>query len=552
MEKMLLPVGIEDFKTVVNQCYYVDKSELLERVMDSPDGTVQLFTRPRRFGKTVVLSMIDYFFSDRHKDEKALFGNLKIGTRLEEQGKYPLIHLNLKSLNGGNFADMLSALSLFIRDLCLENRFLLDSEILLAEEKKDFQSLLDGEKDPHKLAVSLYKLTEWLNKSKNKRVILLIDEYDSPLLRAKEYGYYEEAILFFRSFYGNSLKGNGNLKWAVVTGVVQIAKESLFSDLNNLIVDNVIDGSYSEYFGFTEKEVKTLLSYYSLEDSYPLVKEWYDGYRIGESMVYNPWSIINFAKNGGKFKPYWLSTGENSLFSSLLFSNENAESWLLSLLKDKEVYDSVDPSLNFAEIERKEALPSYLLATGYLTIKEQCSDGNYLLSIPNKEVATAFQKEVIGRLYSSSNPTWALSLKKAINDGDVDNIKDILEEYIVSVLSYYDFPIEKNYQCLLLGVCATLFFDYEVKSEVNAGLGRCDILILPHSHHKKTIIIELKAFRSKQSKAKFEKAAEVALRQIKEKEYANDIKKKGYKEILSYGIAFYKNKVTVVSESLPF
>ncbi len=552
MEKMLLPVGIEDFKTVVNQCYYVDKSELLERVMDSPDGTVQLFTRPRRFGKTVVLSMIDYFFSDRHKDEKALFNNLKIGTRLEEQGEYPLIHLNLKSLNGGNFADMLSALSLFIRDLCLENRFLLESESLLAEEKKDFQSLLDGEKDPHKLAVSLYKLTEWLNKSKNKRVILLIDEYDSPLLRAKEYGYYEEAILFFRSFYGNSLKGNGNLKWAVVTGVVQIAKESLFSDLNNLIVDNVIDGSYSEYFGFTEKEVKTLLSYYSLEDSYPLVKEWYDGYRIGESMVYNPWSIINFAKNGGKFKPYWLSTGENSLFSSLLFSNENAESWLLSLLKDKEVYDSVDPSLNFAEIERKEALPSYLLATGYLTIKEQCSDGNYLLSIPNKEVATAFQKEVIGRLYSSSNPTWALSLKKAINDGDVDNIKDILEEYIVSVLSYYDFPIEKNYQCLLLGVCATLFFDYEVKSEVNAGLGRCDILILPHSHHKKAIIIELKAFRSKQSKAKFEKAAEVALRQIKEKEYANDIKKKGYKEILSYGIAFYKNKVTVVSESLPF
>ncbi len=552
MEKMLLPVGIEDFKTVVNQCYYVDKSELLERVMDSPDGTVQLFTRPRRFGKTVVLSMIDYFFSDRHKDEKALFSNLKIGARLKEQGKYPLIHLNLKSLNGGNFADMLSALSLFIRDLCLENRFLLESEILLAEEKKDFQSLLDGEKDPHKLAVSLYKLTEWLNKSKNKRVILLIDEYDSPLLRAKEYGYYEEAILFFRSFYGNSLKGNGNLKWAMVTGVVQIAKESLFSDLNNLIVDNVIDGSYSEYFGFTEKEVKALLSYYSLEDSYPLVKEWYDGYRIGESMVYNPWSIINFAKNGGKFKPYWLSTGENSLFSSLLFSNENAESWLLSLLKDKEVYDSIDPSLNFAEIERKEALPSYLLATGYLTIKEQCSDGNYLLSIPNKEVATAFQKEVIGRLYSSSNPTWALSLKKAINDGDVDNIKNILEEYIVSVLSYYDFPIEKNYQCLLLGVCATLFFDYEVKSEVNAGLGRCDILILPHSHHKKAIIIELKAFRSKQSKAKFEKAAEVALRQIKEKEYENDIKKKGYKEILSYGIAFYKNKVTVVSESLSF
>ncbi len=552
MEKMLLPVGIEDFKTVVNQCYYVDKSELLERVMDSPDGTVQLFTRPRRFGKTVVLSMIDYFFSDRHKDEKALFSNLKIGARLKEQGEYPLIHLNLKSLNGGNFADMLSALSLFIRDLCLENRFLLESEILLAEEKKDFQSLLDGEKDPHKLAVSLYKLTEWLNKSKNKRVILLIDEYDSPLLRAKEYGYYEEAILFFRSFYGNSLKGNGNLKWAIVTGVVQIAKESLFSDLNNLIVDNVIDGSYSEYFGFTEKEVKALLSYYSLEDSYPLVKEWYDGYRIGESMVYNPWSIINFAKNGGKFKPYWLSTGENSLFSSLLFSNENAESWLLSLLKDKEVYDSIDPSLNFAEIERKEALPSYLLATGYLTIKEQCSDGNYLLSIPNKEVATAFQKEVIGRLYSSSNPTWALSLKKAINDGDVDNIKNILEEYIVSVLSYYDFPIEKNYQCLLLGVCATLFFDYEVKSEVNAGLGRCDILILPHSHHKKAIIIELKAFRSKQSKAKFEKAAEVALRQIKEKEYENDIKKKGYKEILSYGIAFYKNKVTVVSESLSF
>ncbi len=552
MEKMLLPVGIEDFKTVVNQCYYVDKSELLERVMDSPDGTVQLFTRPRRFGKTVVLSMIDYFFSDRHKDEKALFSNLKIGARLKEQGEYPLIHLNLKSLNGGNFADMLSALSLFIRDLCLENRFLLESEILLAEEKKDFQSLLDGEKDPHKLAVSLYKLTEWLNKSKNKRVILLIDEYDSPLLRAKEYGYYEEAILFFRSFYGNSLKGNGNLKWAIVTGVVQIAKESLFSDLNNLIVDNVIDGSYSEYFGFTEKEVKALLSYYSLGDSYPLVKEWYDGYRIGESMVYNPWSIINFAKNGGKFKPYWLSTGENSLFSSLLFSNENAESWLLSLLKDKEVYDSIDPSLNFAEIERKEALPSYLLATGYLTIKEQCSDGNYLLSIPNKEVATAFQKEVIGRLYSSSNPTWALSLKKAINDGDVDNIKNILEEYIVSVLSYYDFPIEKNYQCLLLGVCATLFFDYEVKSEVNAGLGRCDILILPHSHHKKAIIIELKAFRSKQSKAKFEKAAEVALRQIKEKEYENDIKKKGYKEILSYGIAFYKNKVTVVSESLSF
>ncbi len=411
MKKLFLPIGIEDFKTVVEQCYYVDKSELLERLIDCPDGTVQLFTRPRRFGKTVLLSMIDYFFSDRHKEETRLFAKLKISKSIDEQGKYPLIHLNLKSLNGSNFDDMVSALSLLMRDIALENRSLLDDDSLLKEDKNDFQSLLDGEKDTHKLAYSLYKITEWLSKAKKKRVILLIDEYDSPLLRSKERGYYEEAIIFFRSFYGYALKGNANLRCAVVTGVVQIAKESLFSDLNNLIVDNLIDGSFSEYFGFTEKETKELLAYYSLSESYPLVKEWYDGYHIGEAIVYNPWSIINFAQNRGKFRAYWLSTGENSLFSELLFNRDNAYEWMLSIMMNKEIYANIDPSLNFARLNEEEALPSYLLVTGYLTIKEALSDGNYVLSIPNKEVATAFQKEVLGKFASMSSPMWTIKLK---------------------------------------------------------------------------------------------------------------------------------------------
>lgn len=556
-ERKMLPVGIEDFETVIRQCYYIDKTKLIDDILKNPDGTVFLFTRPRRFGKSLALSSMDYFFSSKHKDKAKLFSGLAIEKSVlfsSEQGSYPLIHLNLKAIHQTSFDSLIESISLVMSILYSQYPELEKSEMLSPNEKKDYLSVLDCEKNPIKLSFSLYKLTQLLYKHYQKRVVLLIDEYDAPILRAENDSNFNETLAFFRTFYGMVLKGNDAIKYAAVTGVLQIAKESLFSDLNNLNIDNVLSGNYSEYFGFSEKETKELLSYYGYSDKYDEIKEWYDGYIFGGTRVFNPWSVLKFIESKGKFSTYWISTGENSLLKKMLFetNDQNVDSFLTNIFFHNGVYENVDTSVTFSEAKDVSSIASYLLATGYITTSSITEDGRYLLTIPNKEVITTFRKEILNKYVSFDQKDWAKELKDAFISGDEETIKNSIENYVISAFSYYEYGTEKNYQCLILGMSAILFADYKVKSEVNVGKGRCDIIISPKSGKRNGIIIELKCLKGKASASNMEKSAKSALEQIKKNDYFSEFRENGFNNVMIYGASFFKNKIEIASENIVF
>lgn len=552
--KKMLPIGVENFKVAIDQCYYVDKTMLIKSLISSPDGSVFLFTRPRRFGKSLALSMLDYFFSLKHKNESSLFNDLLIGKEAKimlEQGSFPLIHINLKTLNSLSYGQLIEDLSIMIKEQFENFSYLLESKELTKVEIDEYKEYLKGTKDESKLRLSLYKLTKYLFNHHKKKVMVLIDEYDSPIYRARNNNYFIEATSFFRTFFGSVLKGNDYLKEGVITGVMQIAKESLFSDLNNLTVDNVINGNYSEFFGFDEKETKNILSYYNCLEKFDLAKKWYDGYKIGDKMIFNPWSILKFIQFKCKPDAYWVETGEQSLLSEILFNNKKENNaFLNNLIKNKEVCENIDPSITFSELTSASSLASYLLLSGYLTIKGQSEDGRYFLGLPNNEVAKTFQKEILNKYVSFDQKDWTKELKKAFKNGDEKQLKNILETYVISSLSYYNFSLEKNYQCLILGMSAITFFDYHVKSEVNVGNGRCDIILLPNNKDDASYILELKRVNRPITPANLKKYAASALNQIKKNNYINEIKKDYSKCIIIYGMAFYKQKAEITSETI--
>ncbi len=554
-EKKMLPIGIEDFKTVITQCYYVDKTKLISNILRNPDGSVFLFTRPRRFGKSLALSSLDYFFSQAHKNDSFLFKGLEIEKNesfSKEQGSYPLVHLNLKAIYPTNFDDLVNSISFVISDLYGRYPELENSKKLSKSEREEYLSFIKGEKDSIKLSFSLYKLVQFLYKHYEKKIIVLIDEYDSPILRLEGNKRFSEVLAFFRSFYGMVLKGNESIKYAAVTGVLQIAKESLFSDLNNLNVDNVLYGNYSEFFGFNEEETFSLLKCYGYDNFYNEVKDWYDGYIFGNTKTFNPWSVLKFVESKGKFNTYWISTGENSIFKKILFSSseEKSEEFLKNLFFNGGVYEEVDTSLTFSKNNNVTSIASYLLATGYITTNHLSEDGRYFLTIPNKEVTTSFRKEMLNKYVSFDQNDWTKELREAFLSGKETTIKKCIESYVTSAFSHYDFGIEKNYQSLVLGMSAVLLFDYNVKSEVNAGKGRCDILITPKSKKGNAIIIELKCLKNITSSSNMKISANAAIQQIKKNDYMNVLKDNGISEAILYGISFHKNKAEIVSEKV--
>jgi hypothetical protein len=556
-EKISLPIGVEDFGTVASQCYYVDKSLLIKEMIDRVDGSVTLFTRPRRFGKSLSLSMLDYFFSISHKKDAKLFTNLAIGKEgepyLSKQGEYPLIHFNFKNVSGLTFHDEMGKISQAVSEEADKHNELLNSPRLNQDDKDLFIRLRKGEATESELSSGARLLSELLYKHYGRKAIILIDEYDAPIERAREHGYYDKAISFFRSFYGESLKGNSSLRFAALTGVLQISKESLFSDLNNLVVDSVLSGAYSEYFGFTEVETEKMLDYYGYSSKYQEVKTWYNGYRFGNTMVYNPWSVINYIFYKGEADAYWVDTGENALFAELLFpKNMSHNEALVTLLSHKQVKINVANSLAYQDLSTNDnALFSFLLATGYLTWKDKdpLTDERTLL-IPNLETAKLFQNEVIKRYATFQGENWPGLLRTAFQSQDEETIANLLMKYIVSGFSCFDYGLEKNYQCLLLGMASVLFSDANVTSEVNAGEGRCDILINPKDKNKLGIIIETKNNVSKQSAKTLESSAATALKQIESRDYQEILRKDGVKNIIAYGISFHKTKAKILSKKL--
>ena len=548
MRKKAVPVGIEDFERIIREdYYYVDKTMLIEELLINR-APVTLFTRPRRFGKTLNMSMIKYFFDVKNKEEnKKLFENLKIYSSeyMSEQGKYPVIFISLKDLKGDTWEECLKRLKLFIFDLYAEFEYI--REKMNEWDKRKFEKVL-YEKEDADYIMSLKFLADSLYKYHGEKVIILIDEYDAPIINAFDKGYYNEAINFFQTFYSSALKTNNSLKYGILTGITRIIKEGIFSGLNNLKVDTILNKKYSEYFGLLESEVIEMLDYFGMKYKIEEVKEWYNGYIFGESEVYNPWSIVNYIDNG-EIKAYWANVSGNTLLENML--NHAGESVYEDLKRftDGESIEKYisDGTTIKSLLSNDDEIWQLLLYSGYLTKdekQEKESDSNvYNLKIPNKEIRKYFGNMFLNRFFGTEVKTNILI--KALEGGDIKKFEETLGEIMINMLSHFDLDkeMEKIYQVFMIGLVGFLMGKYEIISNDESGYGRYDLAMIPIKSNEKAYLMEFKISKTKKG---MEESAEKALKQIDEKKYDTKLNARGIKNILKIGIAFYGKEVKVV------
>ena len=554
MEKKAIPIGIENFEDIIkDNYYYVDKSILIEDILVNR-AAVTLFTRPRRFGKTLNMSMIKYFFDVRNKDEnRKLFEGLKIfgSEYMKEQGKYPVIFVSLKDLRADTWQDTFENLKSFISDLYAEFEDM--REIMNKRDKIKFDKIFyEEEKGDYETSLKL--LSNYIYKYYGKKVIILIDEYDAPIINAFDKGYYNEAINFFQVFYSSALKTNDSLKYGILTGITRIIKEGIFSGLNNLKVDTILNKKYSEYFGLLESEVIKMLDYFEMKYKIEEVKEWYNGYIFGDKRVYNPWSIINYVDNG-EIKAYWANVSGNTLLENMLDqAGEDVYTDLKRFTDGESIEKYISDGTTIKSLlSNDDEIWQLFLYSGYLTkAKEQIEiDGTseytniYNLKIPNKEIRKYFGNMFLNRFFGTELKTSILI--KALESGDIKKFEKTLGEIMVNMLSHFDLDseMEKIYQVFMIGLVGFLMGKYEIISNSESGYGRYDLAMIPIKSNEKAYLMEFKI--SKTEKGMTLKAEE-ALKQIDEKKYDMRLKARGIKNILKIGIAFYGKKVKVFSK----
>ena len=494
MRKKAVPVGIEDFERIINEdYYYVDKTLLIEELLINR-APVTLFTRPRRFGKTLNMSMLKYFFDVKDKEEnKKLFENLKIynSEYMSEQGKYPVIFISLKDLKGNTWEECLNRLKLFIFDLYAEFEYI--REKMNEWDKRKFEKVL-YEKEDADYIMSLKFLADSLYKYYGEKVIILIDEYDAPIINAFDKGYYNEAINFFQTFYSPALKTNNSLKYGVLTGITRIIKEGIFSGLNNLKVDTILDKKYSEYFGLLEGEVIEMLDYFGMKYKIEEVKEWYNGYLFGESEVYNPWSIVNYIDNG-EIKAYWANVSGNTLLENMLdHAGESVYDDLKRFTDGESIEKYISDGTTIKSLlSNDDEIWQLLLYSGYLTKaknQEKESDSNiYNLKIPNKEIRKYFGNMFLNRFFGTEVKTNILI--KALENGDIKKFEKTLGEIMINMLSHFDLDkeMEKIYQVFMIGLVGFLMGKYEIISNNESGYGRYDLAMIPIKSNEKAYLM---------------------------------------------------------------
>ena len=548
MRKKAVPVGIEDFERIINEdYYYVDKTILIEELLINR-APVTLFTRPRRFGKTLNMSMIKSFFDIKNKEEnKKLFENLKISNSeyMSEQGKYPVIFISLKDLKGNSWEENFILIKKYIKNIYMEFYNLKDK--LNPIFKNDFEKIVMEKEDADWL-YALKNLSNYLYEYYGEKAIILIDEYDAPIINAFDKGYYNEAINFFQTFYSSALKTNNSLKYGILTGITRIIKEGIFSGLNNLKVDTILNKKYSEYFGLLESEVIEMLDYFGMRYKIEEVKEWYNGYIFGESEVYNPWSIVNYIDNR-EIKAYWANVSGNTLLENML--NHAGESVYEDLKRftDGESIEKYisDGTTIKSLLSNDDEIWQLLLYSGYLTKdekQEKESDSNvYNLKIPNKEIRKYFGNMFLNRFFGTEVKTNILI--KALEGGDIKKFEETLGEIMINMLSHFDLDkeMEKIYQVFMIGLVGFLMGKYEIISNDESGYGRYDLAMIPIKSNEKAYLMEFKISKTKKG---MEESAEKALKQIDEKKYDTKLKARGIKNILKIGIAFYGKEVKVV------
>ncbi|MCB1191516.1 MAG: AAA family ATPase [Leptospiraceae bacterium] len=573
MKKKKIPIGISDFRKMIEgDYYYVDKSLLIKEILDS--GTENsLITRPRRFGKTLNLSMLKCFFEAKFPGDarspteecspsisKGLFQHLKIWQEGEEYtehcGKYPVIFLTFKNLKEPSWDECYVKIKETIASEYKRHKYLLNSNYFSDFEKEQYNNIIKERAASAKYSSSLQRLSEYLYKYYNQKAIVLIDEYDTPIHEAYEKGYYQNLIDFLRSFLGAGLKDNSNLEKGVLTGILRVAKENIFSDLNNLEVLTVLEYECADKFGFTEPEVIQFLKDYEIEDHLEDVKTWYNGYVFGEVHdIYNPWSIINYVKKyRAGCQPFWVNTSSNSLINTLLIQGDRqVKDDLGHLLKGEPISKVIYSNTIFSDIGKDSShLWSFLLFAGYLKIIGKKRIGKvffYNLSIPNMEVEIIYETFV--RMWFSDNlPDNEVELLiKSLLNGDSKTLDKILQKFVLNSMSYFDptgSESEKVYHAFVLGLLIHIKGTHLVKSNRESGFGRYDIMLIPHKKSEIGIIIEFKKV-DKEDNETLEMACDSALWQIKEKEYESELRDMGINNILKYAIAFEGKKVLVKS-----
>ena len=536
-------IGIEDFKQMIREdCYYFDKTNYIEELLK--DRTmIRLFTRPRRFGKTLNMTTLKYFFDVRNAEEnRKLFKDLYIekSEYFKEQGQYPTIFITLKDTKKNNWEECFSKIKIILRDLYGEHNYIKDK--LSINEKEEYDKIL-FKKDDAEYDNALLNLTKYLYNYYQKKVVLLIDEYDSPLITANQFGYYKEAINFFRDFLSSALKTNSNLKMGVLTGIVQVAKEGIFSGLNNVKTYNILGDKFETFFGLSEEEVENALKYFGMTYEIEEVKKWYDGYKFGNAEVYNPWSIINYLSDRG-LQAYWVNTSDNALiYDDLKNSTVDVFKDLEALFEGKAIKKEISPFFTFEELSKFDGIWQLMVYNGYLKINEKLSNDEYMIKIPNYEIQIFFKKGFIDKFLVSGN--CFNPMMDALLDGDIKEFERRLQNIFLVNTSFYDLKGEKVYHSLFLGMLIWLRDKYEVKSNGERGHGRYDAMLIPLDKIKPAYIFEFKVSKTiKELNAK----AEEALEQIKEKQYDAGLKEKGISKIYRIGIAFKGKNVKIKYE----
>ena len=537
-----IPIGIDDFKKIrENNYYYIDKTNFIEEIGKNVGKTL-LFTRPRRFGKTLNMSMLKYFFDIKNKEEnKKLFQNLYIEKSdfFKEQGAYPVVYISLKGIKADTWESSFFLIKSLISSIYNEFEYIREK---LNESQLESFNKIWLKKDDGEYRNALKNLTSFLHEYYKKEVILLIDEYDSPLINAYEHGYYDEAIVFFQVFYGEALKTNPYLRMGIMTGIIRVIKAGIFSDLNNLKVYSILEKEYSDFYGFTQEEVEKALKDFNIEYELPEVKAWYDGYRFGNSDVYNPWSILNFIQSE-ELRPYWIETSGNFLINNILknVSTETIEI-LEHLFNGISMEENISGNSDLSVLMREDEIWELLLFSGYLTIDEKIGESYedvYTLRLPNREVKEFFRKKFIDVNFGES------TFRKSMEALKKNNIKDF-EKYLQNILlksaSFHDTKSEIFYHGLILGMMFYLDRDYIVKSNEESGLGRYDVSIEPRNKNNRAYILEFKVTKNEQD---LEKESKEAIEQIISKKYDTSLKERGVKGIVFLGIAFCGKLVKV-------
>ena len=550
--KLPLPIGISDYRLASSEYYYIDKTIMIKDFIDERP-MVSLFTRPRRFGKTLNMDMLRTFFEKTDEDTSVYFKDKKIwacGKKYRDyQGKYPVIFITFKDIKFDTWEETFDAIKRVFSKEAYRHIELQISDKCNEFEKKNFENLLSGEVNEVELSSALLTLSSMLHEHHGIAPIIIIDEYDIPIQQGYMKKFYDKVILFMRNLFSGGLKDNRHLSYGFMTGILRVAKESIFSGLNNLTIHSVLDNKYSTYFGFTSEEVREMVEYYGVSEKYHEICEWYDGYRFGKTEIFNPWSVINYFNNECEARAFWQSTGSNDIIGEIIEqADKEIYEKLTSLVRGETLTTYIDTGVIYPQIKNNPStIYSFLLVAGYLKVLKTTPafNGDFMceVALPNREILLVYHKEILQQLDNIIPQPTAISIQEAIFSGDNEKLKDLIQTLLIGSVSAFDVAGENFYHGFMLGLCALLGGSF-VSSNRESGDGRYDIQLKPTKKNLPGILIELKTEKNCTTE-QLKKLSEKALKQIIDKKYDTELVAAGVQNIYKYGVAFSGKMVEI-------